>query len=132
MDEMKVTTARVKIGGIEYMISAVAEEDYIKKVAEYTDNKLTEVTEADKRLPANMAAILTAVNVADELFKAKEDSMTLRGQLLEYAEEAGSLRTENSKLVAENKRLSEQNRNLQSTNQRLENELRQYRRNGKR
>lgn len=131
MFEEKRTKTKVKIGKVEYIISSTADEEYVKSVADYVDRKLDELTRADRRLSTAMAAILTSVNIADELFRGKEDGETLRGQLLQYADEAGTLKALSQKLQAENKRLTEENRNLQSQNARLEGELKQYRRNGR-
>ncbi len=131
MFEEKRTRTKVKIGKVEYVISSTADEAYVRRVADYVDKKLDELTKADKRLSTAMAAILTSVNIADELFRDKEDGETLRGQLLQYADEAGTLKALTQKLQAENKRLTEENKNLQSQNSRLDAELRQYKRNGR-
>lgn len=131
MFEEKRTKTKVKIGKVEYVISSTADEGYVRRVADYVDKKLDELTRADKRLSTAMAAILTSVNIADELFRDKEDGETLRGQLLQYADEAGTLKALTQKLQAENKRLAEENKNLQSQNSRLDAELRQYKRNGR-
>ncbi|MBR5535909.1 MAG: cell division protein ZapA [Clostridia bacterium] len=130
-DEKRIKT-NVKIGKVDYIISSTSDEDYVRSVAEFVDKKLEELTKADKRLSTAMAAILTSVNITDELFRVKEDGETLRGQLLQYADEAGNLKAQTQKLQMENKRLSEENKNLQSQKSRLEAELAQYRRNGRR
>ncbi len=127
MDEKRIKT-KVKIGGVEYVISSTAEEEYVRHIAYYVDKKLEELSRADKRLSTAMAAVLTGVNIADDLFRAREDGETLRGQLLQYADEAGSLKAQNQKLTMENKRLMEENRNLQLQNARLDTELKQYKR----
>ncbi len=131
MFDEKRTRTKVRIGKVDYIISSTADEEYIRKVAYFVDKKLEELTKADKRLSTAMAAILTAVNIADELFTTKEDGEALRGQLLQYADEAGTLKAQNQKLQMENKRLTEENRNLQIQNARLDTELKQYKRNGK-
>ena len=131
MFEEKRSITKVRIGKVDYIISSTDSEEYVTNVANYVDKKLDELTRMDKRLSAQMAAILTAVNVADELFKVKEDGETLRGQLLQYADEAGSMRALSQKLQAENKRLADENRNLQANNARLEGELKKYKRYGR-
>ena len=62
----------VKINGKEYTITCTEDTEYIQKLAYYVDRKLTQVTNANSMLSSDMAAILTAVNVADELLKAIE------------------------------------------------------------
>ena len=130
MDEKRITT-KVRIGGVDYNISSTADEEYVRHIAYFVDKKLEELSKADKRLSTAMAAVLTSVNIADDYFRAREDSEDLRGQLLTYADEAGSLKTENQRLMAENKRLTEENRNLQLHNARLDTELKQFKRNGR-
>ena len=128
MDEKRINT-KVRIGGVEYIISSTADEEYVRHIAYYVDKKLEELSRADKRLSTAMAAVLTGVNIADDVFRAREDGETLRGQLLQYADEAGALKAQNQKLQMENKRLLEENRNLQLQNARLDTELKQYKRN---
>ena len=130
MEENRIMT-KVKIGGVEYVISSSADEEYVRHIAYYVDKKLEEIAKADKRLSTAMVAVLTAVNVADDYFRAREDGETLRGQLLQYADEAGTLKAQSQKLQMENKRLLEENRNLQLQNARLDTELRQYKRNSR-
>lgn len=130
MDEKRIKT-KVKIGGVEYVISSTADEEYVQRVAYYVDKKLEELSRMDKRLSTAMAAVLTSVNIADDLFRTREDGEALRGQLLQYADEAGALKAQNQKLNMENKRLMEENRNLQLQNARLDTELKQYKRSGR-
>ncbi len=70
MGEKKKVTVRIQ--GKEYTITCTEDEDYIQKLAYYVDRKLTQITNANSLLSSDMAAILTAVNVADELLKAME------------------------------------------------------------
>lgn len=130
MDEKRIKT-KVRIGGVDYVISSTADEEYVRHIAYYVDKKLEELSKADKRLSTAMAAVLTSVNIADDFFRAREDGETLRGQLLQYADEAGTLKAQNQKLQMENKRITEENRNLQLQNARLDTELKQYKRNSR-
>jgi cell division protein ZapA len=129
--EDKRINTKVRIGGVEYIISSTADEEYVRHVAYYVDKKLEEMTKNDKRLSTAMAAVLTSVNIADDYFRARDDGETLRGQLLQYADEAGALKAQNQKLEAENKRLKEENKNLQLQNARIDTELKQFKKNNK-
>lgn len=90
----------VSICGNEYTF--VAEEDtaYVEKVAAYVDRKMTETLEATKSGQTD-AAVLTAANIADELFKAMEIAENLRSQLKEYLDEASRSKNEISELKRE-------------------------------
>ena len=53
------------------------------------------------------AAILTAANITDELFKAQAASEALRGQIKQYLDEAGKAQAEASELRREVFRLQQ-------------------------
>ena len=77
----------VTICGNEYTFVAEEDSTYVEKVAAYVDRKMTETLEATKAGQTD-AAVLTAANIADELFKAQEIAENLRSQLKEYLDEA--------------------------------------------
>ena len=93
---------RVTIGicGEEYTFIAEESPSYMQKVGAYVDGKLNEVLSSAK-VGRTDAAVLTAVNIADELFKAREDAEHLRGQLKEYVDEANRAKAEVSELKRE-------------------------------
>jgi cell division protein ZapA len=65
-------TQSVTIFGSEYKIRG-ADPDYIQVVAAYVDGKMREL---EQRLPAGTPAklaILTSLNIADELFREREE-----------------------------------------------------------
>ena len=68
-DKKKVT---VKIKAKEYVINCVEEEEYVQKIAYYVDRKLKQIETANPLLSSDTTAILTAVNITDELLKAME------------------------------------------------------------
>ena len=90
----------VSICGDDYTL--VAEEDpaYMQKVGGYVDSKLTELM-SNARVGKIDAAVLTAVNIADELFKERDTSESLRSQLKQYLDEANKAKNEASELKRE-------------------------------
>ena len=90
----------VTICGNEYTFVAEEDSTYVEKVAEYVDRKMTETLEATKAGQTD-AAVLTAANIADELFKAQEIAENLRVQLKEYLDEASRSKNEISELKRE-------------------------------
>jgi cell division protein ZapA len=77
-------TLSVTIFGSEYKIKG-ADPDYIQKVAAYVDGKMREL---EGRLPSGTPtkiAILTSMNVADELFREREALRRLEAELHERA-----------------------------------------------
>ncbi|MBQ9646897.1 MAG: cell division protein ZapA [Oscillospiraceae bacterium] len=90
----------VSICGEEYTLVAEEAPSYMQKVGGYVDAKLNELLVSAK-VGRTDAAVLTAVNIADELFKEREAAETLRAQLKEYIDEATKARNEASELKRE-------------------------------
>ncbi len=126
MEEKKITTV-VNINNAEYRITSSADEEYVRHVAYHVDKNMRELLSRDRRLSTSMAAVLTAVNVADEYMQAKEDNEKLRTQLLKYAEEAGASKLALDKLNAEIGRLRAENQSLKVNMVKLETELKNKR-----
>lgn len=90
----------VTIGGQKYTIVAADGEEYVQKVASYVDGKLKE-TATGSKLSAVDAAVLTAMNIADDRFKEQEASENLRRQIKELLEESSRLKLELSEAKRE-------------------------------
>ncbi|MDR0896934.1 MAG: cell division protein ZapA [Oscillospiraceae bacterium] len=79
MDKIKTT---VRIGGRDYTMVGVDSEEHIRRVAIYVDRRMDELAMAT-RLPQPMVAVLTAMNIADDLIKAQDENTRLRKELLQ-------------------------------------------------
>lgn len=91
----------VKINGHEYVMKGTVPEEYMHKLALYVDKKIAEVSEHNKKLSTVMVYILTAINIADELEKEKQQNEMLSAQLIELQNKVASLIQENQMLKAE-------------------------------
>lgn len=93
---------RVTVGicGEEYTFVADESATYMQKVAAYVDEKL-DALQSEAKAGRTAAAVLTAVNIADELFKERESSDALRRQIKEYIDEAAKAKSEISELKRE-------------------------------
>ena len=96
----------ISICGEEYTFIADESSDYMQKVGSYVSEKMEEVLNSAK-VGRTDAAILTAANIADELFKAQAASEQLRSQLKGYLDEAGRAQSEASELKREVFRLQQ-------------------------
>ena len=96
----------VTICGEDYTFVAEESTAYTQKVASYVDEKMTEVLNSIK-VGRTDAAILTAANIADELFKAQTTSEQLRSQIKGYLDEAVRAQSEVSELKREVFRLQQ-------------------------
>lgn len=90
----------VNICGEEYNLVAEEAPSYMQKVGGYVDAKLSELLDTAK-VGRTDAAVLAAINIADELFKEREAAETLRAQVKEYSDEATRARNEASELKRE-------------------------------
>ena len=86
--------------GEDYTLVAEEAPSYMQKVGGYVDAKLTEMLNTAK-VGRTDAAVLTAVNIADELFKEREAAEGLRAQVKQYSDEAGRVKNELSELKRE-------------------------------
>lgn len=94
------TRSVITICGEEYTFIAEEPTSYMQKVGTYVDSKMNAVLKS-ARVGRADAAVLTAANITDELFKAQEDAEHLRSQLKEYVEEANRAKAEASDLKRE-------------------------------
>jgi len=62
----------IKILGQTYTVKTDAEEDYIHEVARYVNEKMDEVLKKTRSVSTLNVAILTALNIADDLLKERE------------------------------------------------------------
>ena len=96
----------VNICGEEYTFVAEESASYMQKVGSYVSEKMDEVLNGAK-VGRSDAAILTAANITDELFKAQAAAEQLRSQITGYLDEAGKAQAEVSELKREVFRLQQ-------------------------
>ena len=68
--EHKKTT--VKIHGHEYTIRADRDPEYIQTIARFVDERMRETARDAGQVTSLRVAILSALNIADELFRERE------------------------------------------------------------
>jgi cell division protein ZapA len=73
----KERLVEIKVFGQTYTVKTDAEEEYIKEVAKYVNEKMEEVLKKTKTVSTLNVAILTALNIADDLIKEKEKRKAL-------------------------------------------------------
>jgi len=96
----------ITICGEEYTFVAEESASYMQKVGTYVGVKMFEILNSAK-VGRTDAAILTAANIADELFKAQAAAEQLRAQIKGYLDEAGKAQAEASELRRELFRLQQ-------------------------
>ena len=102
--ENKIT---VNICGEDYTFVAEETPSYMQKVAAMVDAKMGGILKAS-HVSRTDAAVLTAVNLADEFLKNQGTAENLRAQLKGYLDEANRAKNEASDLRREVFRLQQQ------------------------
>lgn len=87
----------VNICGEDYTLVAEESTAYMEQVASLVDKKMTEII-AGAKVGRGDAAVLAAVNLADELLKSEQTAENLRRQVKDYLDEATQARNEVSDL----------------------------------
>jgi len=72
---------RVLIGGEEFTVRSELPPEYTREVAAYLDAALKRVRDSMPQVETHKAAILAALQITDELFKARESGEALDGAL---------------------------------------------------
>jgi len=117
----------LRIAGKDYIVVGTEPEEYIHRVGLYVDKKMTDIMRANNKLSTSLAAVLTAINVVDDLFKSRESEQELKNQLKKATEELERLRRENRVLQQDNNVLSSQNTELKLELAKREAELNEVR-----
>jgi cell division protein ZapA len=73
----KERLVEIKVFGQTYTVKTDAEEDHIQQVARYVNEKMDEVTKNTKSVSSFNVAILTALNIADDLIRERGKRLAL-------------------------------------------------------
>lgn len=75
----------VDIGGTRYPIRSSLDERYVAELAAYVDQKMRAATDAAPTTDTLGLAVLVALNIADEFFRARDLQSNTHGELNERA-----------------------------------------------
>jgi len=84
-------STEVYILGQKYTIKGDAPEEYIRELASFVDKKLKEVYNGSPNITPVKASILAALDIADELFKMKNQQEELTRNIEQKASTLASL-----------------------------------------
>ncbi len=82
---------KLEIYGQSYNLAAEENEEYLKQLAAYVDQKMYAVADAAHTVDSLKVAVLAALNIADELFMSRSREERLHGPLRERVEKCVSL-----------------------------------------
>ena len=107
----------VKINGMEYALKGEEKEEYLLKIASYVDKKLKNITDINPRLDTTSAAVLTAVNTIDEMFKQKQAYEEVAKEKEEFEKSEIAFHEEIKNLKKELDELKDMNKEMKFQNQ---------------
>ena len=81
----------VDIGGQRYPIRSSLDPEYVARLALYVDGKMRAAGETTPNGDALRVAVLAALNIADELFRSRDQNRARDGQIAERTEELEKL-----------------------------------------
>jgi Uncharacterized protein conserved in bacteria len=125
----------VKINGVEYNLKGEEQDEYLHKVAGYVDKKVKNILENNSKLSTSSAAILSAVNIVDDMFKKQieyenflEKVEQVQKKQKSYVEEVASLKDQLKHMQEYNSELQEKLKNNADSQylQQKEDELRRF------
>ncbi len=90
---MEKKVHKLIIAGEEYRIVSDESAEYMQNLARELDVKITSITKAS-RVSTTQAAVLVALQYADDAQKNSGSADTLRSQLKEYLEDAAQAKSE--------------------------------------
>lgn len=95
----------VTIDGRNFTVVGDSSEDYIKKLADYVDKKIKEMTQKNDKLSSSMAATLACLNISDELYRLKNELESLKKKAKDPMENYESIMKDLEKERAKNEEL---------------------------
>ena len=76
----------VEIFGKVYTVRGDKDPDYVRRVAEFVDRKMREISQVTETVSTSRIAILASLNIADELMTILEESEELRSRIRQLNE----------------------------------------------
>ena len=98
-------SVKLNICGSDYFLSSEDDEAYMLSIGEEVDARMSDILNGNQRVSTTMAAVLCALDYADERRKANAASDNLRAQIKEYLEDSQRSRLEADEAKREVERL---------------------------
>lgn len=108
---MNVVT--VRINGVEYNLKGEEKEEYLHKVASYVDKKVKNIIDSNNKLSTASAAVLSAINVVDDMFKIQDKYDKAIKECSKAENNDANLKEQIESFKKQIKRLDEYNEELQ-------------------
>lgn len=120
---MAANKVKLSIGGTEYTVIAEDDVRYVQSLGKELDRALAAIMKANDRLSVTQAAILLALDYADECKKATETADRLREQIKDYLDDASNAKSKADLARHESETLRKEIETLKTQNVKMKAEL---------
>jgi cell division protein ZapA len=120
---MAANKVKLSIGGAEYTVIAEDDARYVQSLGKELDRALAAIMKANDRLSVTQAAILLALDYADECKKATETADRLREQIKDYLDDASNAKSKADLARHESETLRKEIETLKTQNVKMKAEL---------
>jgi cell division protein ZapA len=121
--EHKMKTTKIRICNNEYLIKGNESEEYIEKIALFVDKKMSAIMRENPKLSVSMAAVLTAVNIADDYFKERDQANKQKAFMDDFERKSKDQVSRMKILEAKVEKLTQSNNELKNTLSETEDQL---------
>lgn len=120
---MAANKVKVTIVGSDYSILAEDDPRYVQLLGKELDGKMAGIMKVNSRLSVTQAAVLAALDYADESKKATTTADRLREQIKDYLDDASAAKSKADIARHESEKHKKEAEALRAENERLRREL---------
>lgn len=120
---MAANKVKLNIMGVDYTVIAEDDPKYVQLLGKELDAKMDGIIKASGRLSVTQAAVLAALDYADESKKATATADRLREQIKDYLDDASAAKSKADVARHEMEKYKKEAEGLKSENDRLRKEL---------
>ena len=120
---MAANKVKVTIVGSDYSILAEDDPRYVQLLGKELDSKMAGIMKVNSRLSVTQAAVLAALDYADESKKATATADRLREQIKDYLDDASAAKSKADLARHDSEKHKKEVEALQAENERLKREL---------